>query len=90
MKTTTPKKLRSELKTYLDLASKEPIKIKRRSGKSYILISEERYIELVNIPHSNKNNQAQLKDVKISTLKIKKKKAVKPKKVIKAKKKLKK
>ncbi|MBC7712935.1 MAG: hypothetical protein H7177_06335 [Rhizobacter sp.] len=50
MKTTTPKELRSELKTFLDHASKGPVKIKRRSGKNYILISEERYLELADIP----------------------------------------
>ena len=66
MKTTTPKQLRSELKDYLDQASKEPIKIKRRSGKNYILISEERYMELTGIPLPLKNS---------SKLKIAKEKA---------------
>jgi hypothetical protein len=43
MKSTTPKNLRSELKHYLEIADKEPIKIKRRSGKSFILMTESKY-----------------------------------------------
>ncbi len=61
MKTTTPKKLRSELKTYLDQATKEPIKVKRRSGKNFILISEERYLELTGAPLPMKKQLAPFK-----------------------------
>jgi len=46
METTRPKKLKNKLKDYLDLAKKEVVKIKRKSGKKYILISEEKYNEL--------------------------------------------
>jgi PHD/YefM family antitoxin component YafN of YafNO toxin-antitoxin module len=46
MENTSPKKLRAKLKDYLDLAKKEAIRIKRRSGQHYILLSEEKYNEL--------------------------------------------
>ena len=46
MENTSPKKLRAKLKDYLDLAKKEIIRIKRRSGQRYILISEEKFNEL--------------------------------------------
>lgn len=46
MENTSPKKLRAKLKDYLDLAKKEIIRIKRRSGQHYLLISEEKYNEL--------------------------------------------
>jgi PHD/YefM family antitoxin component YafN of YafNO toxin-antitoxin module len=46
MKSTNPKQLRAELKDYLDLAAKEPIRILRRTGDSYILIREGSYQEL--------------------------------------------
>lgn len=64
MKKVTPKKLRTELKTYLDTASKEPVKIERRSGKSYILISEERYMELVGLPVKEKKIKKEKKEKK--------------------------
>lgn len=48
MENTTPKKLRAKLKDYLDLAKKEKIRIKRRSGQNYILLTEEKYNELKN------------------------------------------
>lgn len=48
MKSTNPKKLRAELKDYLDLATHEPIRIQRRSGESYVLLSEDIYAELQN------------------------------------------
>lgn len=41
MKSTSPKQFRAELKNYLDLATKEPIRIQRRSGENYILLKEE-------------------------------------------------
>jgi PHD/YefM family antitoxin component YafN of YafNO toxin-antitoxin module len=46
MQNTNPKQLRAELKDYLDLAAKEPIRIQRRSGDSFILLNEETYREL--------------------------------------------
>lgn len=46
MENTSPKKLRAKLKDYLDLAKKEVIRIKRRSGQNYILVSEEKYNDL--------------------------------------------
>lgn len=48
MENTSPKKLRAELKDYLDLASSEPIRIQRRSGENYILMNENKYAELQN------------------------------------------
>ena len=46
MQSTNPKKLRAELKDYLDLATHEPIRIQRRAGDSFILLKEERFQEL--------------------------------------------
>ncbi len=46
MEITNPKKLRAEMKDYLDLASSEAIRIQRRSGESYILINEEEYSKM--------------------------------------------
>ncbi len=46
MEITNPKKLRAEMKDYLELASTEPIRIQRRSGESYILINEEEYSKM--------------------------------------------
>jgi PHD/YefM family antitoxin component YafN of YafNO toxin-antitoxin module len=48
MKTTTPKDFRADLKNFLEIADKEPICIRRRTGKKYILISEEKYLALKN------------------------------------------
>jgi len=48
MDTTNPKKLRAELKDYLDLAASEPIRIQRRSGESYVLLNEALYAEMQN------------------------------------------
>lgn len=48
MDNTNPKKLRSELKDYLDMAEKEPIRINRRSGVSIIMMNEEKYREFEN------------------------------------------
>lgn len=41
MESTSPKKLRAELKDYLDMAKTEPVRIQRRSGENYILMNEE-------------------------------------------------
>ncbi len=46
MQNTSPKQLRAEMKDYLDLAAKEPIRIQRRSGESYILLKEDSYRNL--------------------------------------------
>jgi PHD/YefM family antitoxin component YafN of YafNO toxin-antitoxin module len=46
MENTNPKKLRAEMKDYLDLAKNEPIRIQRRSGDSYILINEDEYAKM--------------------------------------------
>lgn len=43
MKQANPKKLRAELKDYLEIATKEPIRIQRRAGGSFILMNEERF-----------------------------------------------
>ena len=43
MRNTNPKQFRAELKDYLDLAGKEPIRIQRRSGENFILLKEEMY-----------------------------------------------
>ena len=52
MENTTPKKLRAKLKDYLDLAKKEAVRIKRRSGQHYILINEDKFTELKNEVHT--------------------------------------
>lgn len=46
MQSTNPKQLRAELKDYLDLAAKEPIRIQRRAGDSFILLKELAYQEM--------------------------------------------
>ena len=46
MKSTNPKTLRAQMKSYLDLAAREPLRILRRSGQSYILIDERRFGEM--------------------------------------------
>lgn len=46
MENTSPKKFRANLKDYLNLAKKEKVRIKKRSGQNFILMSEEKYEEL--------------------------------------------
>ncbi len=46
MQSTNPKQFRAELKDYLDLAAKEPIRIQRRAGDSFILLKEIAYQEM--------------------------------------------
>lgn len=46
MQNTNPKALRAELKDYLNLAAKEPIRIQRRTGESFILLNEAAYSAL--------------------------------------------
>ncbi len=48
MESTSPKKLRAELKDYLDMAESEPIRIQRRSGENYILMNEDKFSEMQN------------------------------------------
>lgn len=48
MNQTNPKKFRAELKDYLDLAAKEPIRITRRSGENYVLMNEAQYADMQN------------------------------------------
>ena len=48
MENVNPKKLRAEMKDYLDLASKEPIRIQKRSGESFILLNESIYAKMQN------------------------------------------
>jgi PHD/YefM family antitoxin component YafN of YafNO toxin-antitoxin module len=82
MENTTPKKLREKLKDYLDLANKEKIRIKRRSGQNYILMNEEKYNDLKNAVTSlqkrllGKGHPA-LKEKEKEKIKSKKKKTTK-------------
>ena len=46
MEKTSPKKLRARLKEFLDMAKKEAVRIERRSGQCFILLSEEKYNDL--------------------------------------------
>lgn len=46
MQATNPKKLRAEMKDYLDAAVSEPIRINRRDGSSFILLSENTFTEM--------------------------------------------
>ena len=48
MNQTNPKKFRAELRDYLELAAKEPIRIQRRVGGSFVLMNEARYAEMQN------------------------------------------
>lgn len=48
MNQTNPKKLRAELKDYLDQAEKEPVRIQRRAGGSFVLMNESLYADMQN------------------------------------------
>lgn len=48
MNQTSPKKLRAELKDYLDQAEREPVRIQRRSGGSFVLMNERLYADMQN------------------------------------------
>lgn len=48
MNQTNPKKLRAELRDYLDHAEKEPVRIQRRSGQSFVLMNESLYADMQN------------------------------------------
>ncbi len=43
MQSANAKKFRSELKDYMDAAVSEPVRINRRDGQSFILMSEQVY-----------------------------------------------
>ncbi len=43
MKSANAKKFRSELKDYMDAAVGEPVRISRRDGQSFVLMSEQVY-----------------------------------------------
>lgn len=83
MENTSPKKLRAKLKSYLDLAKKETVRIKRRSGQNYILINEEKYNDLKMELHTlqkrllGKNQPAEKVKDKTKTKKTDKKPKVK-------------
>jgi PHD/YefM family antitoxin component YafN of YafNO toxin-antitoxin module len=48
MQSANAKKFRSELKDFMDAAISEPVRINRRDGQSFILMSEEVYDEFRN------------------------------------------
>lgn len=74
METTRPKKLKNKLKDYLDLAKKEVVKIKRKSGEKFILISEVKYNELkAEVASLQKRLLGKIKTEKKSTKKVTKK-----------------
>lgn len=46
MENVSPKKFRAELKDYLERAVREPIRLTRRSGESYVLMNENEFLEM--------------------------------------------
>ena len=48
MQSANAKKFRSELKDYMDAAVAEPVRINRRDGQSFILMSEQVYEDFRN------------------------------------------
>lgn len=48
MQSANAKKFRSELKDYMDAAVSEPVRINRRDGQSFILMSEKIYDDFRN------------------------------------------
>lgn len=48
MQNANAKKFRSELKDYMDAAVSEPVRINRRDGQSFILMSEQIYEDFRN------------------------------------------
>lgn len=48
MQSANAKKFRTELKDYMDVAVSEPVRISRRDGQSFILMSEQVYDEFRN------------------------------------------
>ncbi len=53
MKIANAKNFRSELKNYMDAAVAEPVRINRRDGQSFILMSEQVYDEKASRPVRN-------------------------------------
>ncbi len=41
MQSTNPKSLRADMKFFLDLAKNEPLRVLRRNGDAYVLVSED-------------------------------------------------
>lgn len=48
MQTANAKKFRAELKDYMEAAIAEPVRINRRDGQSFVLMSEDVYEQLRN------------------------------------------
>lgn len=48
MESTSPRTFRANLKEYMDLAEAKPIRIQKREGNAYVLMSEEYYEGLLN------------------------------------------
>ncbi len=48
MRSANAKQFRSELKDYMDAAASEPVRINRRDGQSFILMSEQVYDQFRN------------------------------------------
>lgn len=48
MQSANAKKFRSELKDYMDAAVSEPVRINRRDGQSFVLMSEQIYDDFRN------------------------------------------
>lgn len=48
MESTSPRAFRANLKEYMDLAESKPIRIQKREGNAYVLMSEEYYEALLN------------------------------------------
>ncbi len=46
MQSTNPKHLRAHMKSYLDMAAHEPLRILRRTGEAYILVNEQQFGKL--------------------------------------------
>jgi PHD/YefM family antitoxin component YafN of YafNO toxin-antitoxin module len=63
MESTSPKKLRSELKDYLDVAANESIRTQRRSGENSVLMNENEYAELQNEISSLQRRSLAMNDV---------------------------
>lgn len=63
MEITNPKKLRAELKDYLDMAEKKPVRIHRRSGVNIVLLNETAYIDLLSEISSLQRQLLSLNDI---------------------------
>ena len=46
MQSTNPKHLRAHMKSYLDMATHEPLRILRRTGEAYVLVNEQQFAKL--------------------------------------------